>query len=111
MTMKTNIDRFRMTREEREFVELSKHLDIEVFSIELEQSLAEGVRAALSRRQAEFDRFLEAHAKTVAERERWNQNWGEYRRRMAKFVAEKQVIPAQQAALQLAQRWGVKLVS
>ena len=104
-------DAFRTTRYEREFAELSRHLDIEVFSLELENSMAEGVRAALSRKQAEFDRLMDAHPRTVAERKRLEQNREEYRRRMARLAAETEVIPAEQAAVQLARRWGVKLVS
>ena len=109
--MTTNNNRFRMTRYEREFADLSKHLDIEVFALELEHSMGKGVREALDRRQAEFDRQMEEHPKAIAERERWKRNREESERRMARLKAERQVIPAQQAAMQLAQRWGVKLVS
>jgi len=109
--MKTNDSRFRMTHQEREFAEFAKHIDIEVFALELEHSMAQGVREALDRRQAEFDRSMEAHPKTIAERERWKRSREEMERRMARLEAERQVIPAKQAAIQLARRWGVKLVS
>ena len=109
--MKTNDNRFHMTREEREFTEFAKHIDIEVFALELEQGMVAGIREASDRMQAEFDRLLEAHPKTIAERERWQKNREESKRRMARLTAERQVIPAQQAAVQLARRWGVKLVS
>lgn len=109
--MNGNRNNFRMTREEREFAELSRHLDIEVFALELEHSLVGGVREASDRRQAGFDRMMEGHPRAVAERERWRKNREESERRMARLQAERQVIPAQQAAMQLARCWGVKLVS
>ena len=105
--MNGNNGKFRMTREEQEFAELRKHLDIEIFALELEHSTARGVREASDRRQAEFDKQMESHPKTSAERERWKRNWEEYRLRMARLKQQDEVIPAERAARQLARRWGL----
>jgi hypothetical protein len=103
----------RLTHQEWEFEEAGRYLDVEVLALELEYSeeLRAGLREALDRRQAEFDRRMESQPKAIAERERWKKNREESERRAARLKAERQVIPADVAARQLAQRWGVKLVS
>ena len=109
--MQTNASTIRMTREEREFAEVSQHIDVEMFSLELEYSLSVAVREALDRRQAEFERLMEVHPKALAERERWAKNREESERRRTRRESESRPLPAQQAALQLARRWGARLVS
>lgn len=115
--MSSNNGRYRMTRYERDFAEFSKYFDIEIFTLELEydeelgKAIREAVRKQSNQRQAEFDRWLENHPNTIAERERWKKNREEMERRMAGFNRVPQRIPAQRAARQLARRWGVTLVS
>lgn len=110
--MNTNSN-FRMTRYEREFETASKVMDIELFALELEyneelgKAIREAVRRKSDERQAELDKLIESHPKTIAERERWNKNWDEYRQRMARLKKQDEVIPAERAARQLARRWGL----
>jgi len=111
--MIANNGRYRMTREEREFEEFSKHYDVELFCLEImySEALEKGVREVLDRKQAEFDKWLENHPDTIAERERWEKNREEMLKRLARARPTSQRIPAQRAARQLARRWGATLVS
>ena len=110
--MIANNGRYRMTREEREFEEFSRHYDVELFCLEIMYSdtLEKGVREALDRNQAEFEQWFESHPDTVAERERWKKNREEMLKRRAQARPTSQRIPAERAAKQLARRWGLSRV-
>ena len=110
--MIANNGRYRMTREEREFEEFSRHYDVELFCLEImySEALEKGVREALDRKQAEFEQWLETHPDTIAERARWQENREKMARRMARLKPVSQTIPAERAAKQLARRWGLSRV-
>ena len=111
--MSGNNGRYRKTRYERDLEVASRHMDIEIFALEIMYSdiLGRGIREALDRRQAAFDRMIEAHPDTVAEKGRWQKNREEMAKRMARLRQNQQRVPAQRAARQLARRWGATLVS
>ncbi len=95
----------RLTRQERDFEEASRCLDVEVMALELEYSetLRKGLLEALDRRQAAFDALLAAHPKTLAERDRIQRNRAEYQ-------ARKDRLSVKAAARRLARLWHVPLV-
>jgi hypothetical protein len=101
----------RLTPCERDFEAFSRYCDVEILALEIEYSedLRKGLREALDRRQAEFDRMMAVHPETVAERERTEWNRAEYEDRMARLREQDRVIPADVAARQLAKRWGLTL--
>ena len=114
--MSGNNGRSRMTPYEQDFAEFSKYFDIEIFALELEyneelgRAIKDAVQKQSDQRKAEFDKWLESHPDTIAERERWKKNREEMAKRMARARPTSQRIPAERAAKQLARRWGLSRV-
>ena len=110
--MSGNNGKYRTTAYERELEAFTRYFDLDLFALELlyneplGNAIHESVQRELDLMQIKFDRMIEIHPDTVAERERWKENREEMAKRLARSRHDLQRIPARRAAQRLARCWG-----